>query len=124
MTSLGLIVCAAIVGVSVASEAAAAAPGGTPSAVACRDVPEAETHLAVLMSRADVLRVEALRHDQHSSDPTVPSGDGGRVVLGAQPFVTPAWLQQAIGCHLARLAETGAPAGDRSPLDVPGARVS
>ena len=123
MRTKWLLLCVAIVGGGIASGVSAAARA-QPATVACREVPEAETHLAVLLSRADVMRVEPLRRGDHAGDPLVPSGEGARIVLAAQPFVSMGWLQQAIDCHLARIvAEKWAARADRSPLDVEGARV-
>ncbi|HVZ72361.1 MAG TPA: hypothetical protein VHJ20_08295 [Polyangia bacterium] len=91
---------------------------------ACHAVPEAETHLAVLMSKDDVLRVDALDGRQHIDDPTAPIGSGARMWISAQPFVTATWFQTVINCHLAEVAAHGAPKSAQPlPIDVPGART-
>ena len=91
---------------------------------ACRNVPEAETHLAVLLSPDDVLKVEPLAAREHANDPTVPPGDGARIVVAAQPFVTAAWLREVVDCHVARRASSMHALASQSPLDVAGASVS
>jgi hypothetical protein len=101
---------------------AAEPPPATPPA--CRDVPEVETHLAVLISPADVLWVDELREGVKLPDGTIPAGDGARIVISARPFTTAAWLQQLIDCHRARDAARGGPPGaSRSPLDVPNTSI-
>jgi hypothetical protein len=92
---------------------------------ACRSVPEAENHLAALLSPNDVLAVEELNVREHRADATVPAGDGARLVLAAHLFVTADWLQRVIVCHLAHNAALGRqqPA-TTSPLDVAGAIVN
>jgi hypothetical protein len=106
-------------------ELAVAAPRVPTVEVACHEVPEAESHLAVLLSRDDVLRVDELKARDHLDDPTVPSGEGARIVIAAQAFVTSNWLQEAIDCHLARNAASGRPANaGRSPLDVEGTKIT
>jgi hypothetical protein len=103
---------------------ASAAPRAQPAAIACREVPEAESHLAVLLSPDDVLSVEALTARGHFDDPSVPFGEGARIVVAAQPFVTSTWLRAVIDCHLARIASAREPGAGRSPLDVAGATVT
>ena len=94
---------------------------GSP-AVACRDVPEAESHLAVLLSAADVLQVEDLGSREHLADATIPSGDGARIILAARPFTTASWLKEAIDCHRARKASARASQPSPTfPVDVKGA---
>jgi hypothetical protein len=117
---------AGVLAVSVlALGAAAAAPPPQSVEVACRGIPEAENHLAVLLSTDDVLRVEPLTAREHVDDPTVPTGEGARIVIAAQPFVTSAWLQQAVDCHRARNASAGgATRASRSPLDVGGTTIA
>jgi hypothetical protein len=114
------ILCAVLLGAGL-SRSAPAAPART-VADACRGVPEAESHLAVLLSPDDVLRVEPLGPRDHAADPTVPVGEGARIVLASRPFVTPDWLQRVVDCHLSR-ASGGKPGTDRSPLDVAGTSV-
>jgi hypothetical protein len=99
-------------------DAAPVVPVGT----ACKDVPEAETHLAVLMSSADVLAVYELKANERLDEATIALGDGARVVLAARPYATSAWLERAIGCHLAKNAARGKAnaASSTSPLDVEG----
>jgi len=93
--------------------------------MACRGIPEAENHLAVLLSPDGVLRVEPLTGREHIDDPTVPTGEGARIVVAAQPFVTAAWLQQAVDCHLAHNASAGGAArASRSPIDVSGTSIA
>jgi hypothetical protein len=122
MTKTRAVTAGIIIGLAWAAGAAGAAPRAQPVAVACRNVPEAESHLAVLLSPDDVLRVDALTAHQQIDDPTVPPGEGARIFLAAQPFVTALWLEQAIECHVARNAASGHAAASRSPLDVDGAR--
>jgi len=114
---------AGVLAVSALALGAAAAPQSVE--VACRGIPEAENHLAVLLSTDDVLRVEPLTAHEHLNDPTVPTGEGARIIVAAQPFVTSAWLQQAVDCHRARNASAGgAPRASRSPLDVDGTTIA
>ena len=88
---------------------------------ACRGVPESETHLAVLLSSSDVLAVYELKANERLDESTIALGDGARVVLAARPYATSAWLEQVIGCHLARNAARGkAHVASTSPLDVEG----
>ena len=122
MTKAHVMVGGMIIGLAGAVGAANAAPRAQAVAVACRDVPEAESHLAVLLSPDDVLRVDALAAHQHIDDPSVPPGEGALIVIAAQPFVTAVWLEQAIECHVARNAASGHAGASRSPLDVDGAR--
>jgi hypothetical protein len=111
---------AAVAALTFASGAQAAPPRVATEA-ACREVPEAESHLAVLMSPADVLAVYDIKANERLSDVTVAMGDGVRVVLAARPFTSSAWLRQAIACHLARNAAAGkARPASSSPLDVEG----
>lgn len=120
-----------VVMVTLASGTALAAPRSqsqpqplpVPVGVACRDVPETENHLAVLMGANNVLRIEALRAGVANPDLTVPAGDGARVVIGMRAFTTPGWLQQIVNCHLARVAAAGPARASTSPLDIPGARA-
>jgi hypothetical protein len=101
-----------------------AAPPRVATESACKDVPEAESHLAVLMSPADVLAVYDIKANERLSDVTFAQGDGARIVLAARPFTTSAWLRQAIACHLARNAAPGkARPASSSPLDVEGVVV-
>jgi hypothetical protein len=103
---------------------ALAAPQVQSVSTACKDVPEAENHLAVLLSQDDVLYVEEITARDHGADLSKPARDGARIVLAARPFVSAAWLQQAIGCHMARNAAFGPSQRDKSsPLDVPGAVI-
>jgi hypothetical protein len=103
------------------AEAAGPAPAAPAS---CRDVPEVETHLAVLLSPADVLWVEELREGVRRTDGSIPSGDGARIIISSRPFSTAPWLQQMIDCHRARDAARGGPSSaSTSPLDVPNTRV-
>jgi hypothetical protein len=92
-----------------------------PAPPACRDVPETESHLAVLLSGDNVLRVEPLDGKQHLADSRVLAGYGARIVLAARPSVTPDWLRQVLACHaeLAAAGKSSAPLP--SPLDVKGA---
>jgi hypothetical protein len=107
-----------------AGASAQTAPPGPSSPAACHEVPEAESHLAVLLSADDVLRVDAIGPRTHVDDPNVPPGEGARIVVAAQPFVTSAWLQKVVDCHVARRAALGQAAGaSRSPLDVAGAKI-
>jgi hypothetical protein len=104
---------------------AVAAPRAQTVALACHEVPDAESSLAVLVSPDDVLRVDELKAKDHLDDPTVPLGEGARITIAAQPFVTSAWLQAAIDCHLARNVLSGRPAiASRSPLDVAGTKIT
>jgi hypothetical protein len=110
-----------VVSVAVAAPASSASPPSVEGA--CREVPEAENHLAILLSPTDVLRVEALSPRAHLADPSVPEGEGARITVAAQPFVTSAWLRDAIGCHVARVAAGKTASAPRSPLDVKGAKI-
>jgi len=104
---------------------AGAAPRVQTVQVACREVPDAESSLAVLVSPEDVLRVDELKAREHAGDPTVPQGDGARITIAAQPFVNSAWLQRVIDCHLAHNAVSHRPASaSRSPLDVEGTTIT
>ena len=93
MTRTRAVVAGMIIGLAWAAGAASASPRIQPVAVACRDVPEAENHLSVLLSPDDVLHVDALVAREHLDDLTVAAGDGARIVIAAQPFVTAAWLE-------------------------------
>ena len=105
--------------------AAIAAPKVQTVEVACHEVPDAESSLAVLVSPDDILRVDELKARDHADDPTVPAGEGARITIAAQPFVNSAWLQRAIDCHLARNAVAHRPANaSRSPLDVEGTTIT
>jgi hypothetical protein len=89
----------------------------------CVAVPEAETHLAVLLSPQNVVSVEAL-DGKRQDDPTVPPGVGARIVVASRAFVTADWLQHVIDCHLAARVATGGKANaTQLPLDVDGARA-
>jgi hypothetical protein len=110
--------------VSLASVAADAAPQAMGVEQACRAVPEAETHLAVLISPADVLWVDALEDGVRLTDGTRAAGPGARIVISARPYTTAQWLHDVIACHFAHnAARGGAQPGSRSPLDVRGAAV-
>jgi hypothetical protein len=107
--------------VSLASGAVFAAPS---VADACRTVPEAETHLAVLISPADVLWVDALKDGVRLTDGTKADGDGARIVISARPYTSAEWLHNVVACHFAHnAARGGGQPGSRSPLDVHGAAV-
>jgi hypothetical protein len=104
---------------------AAAAPRVQAGELACHEVPDAESSLAVLVSPDDILRVDELKAKDHLDDPTVPLGEGARITIAAQPFVTSAWLQAAIDCHLAHNAVSHQPSiASRSPLDVAGTKIT
>jgi hypothetical protein len=114
---------AAVVLLNDPGRARASAPVA-PSEAACREVPEAETHLAVLLSPADVLWVDELREGVKLPDGVTPSGDGARIVISARPFSTAGWLQELIACHRARdIAHGGPLASSKSPLDVRGTSI-
>lgn len=110
---------AIVLGLMLGQGASSALAAPAPSA--CRDVPEGESHLAVLLSSDDVLRVEPLDGKQHLGDSKVLAGYGARIVLAARPFVTPDWLRQVLACHAELVAAGKSAAPFPSPLDVKGA---
>ncbi|HEY2731921.1 MAG TPA: hypothetical protein VGK52_18385 [Polyangia bacterium] len=112
--------------VSAASEGpGVAAPRVQTVELACHEVPDAESSLAVLVSPDDVVRVDELKAKDHLEDPTVPLGEGASITIAAQPFVTSVWLQAAIDCHRAHNAVSRQPAiASRSPLDVTGTKIT
>jgi len=114
-----------LAGPAIAAPTTVTVPQAQPVSTACRDVPEAENHLAVLLSPDDVLYVEEITARDHGADPKASARDGARIVLAARPFVSAAWLKQAIGCHMARNAAAMGPSprDKTSPLDVPGAII-
>lgn len=104
--------------------AGAASPQGISVEEACRTVPEAETHLAVLISPADVMWVDELKDGVRLTDGRKAAGPGARIVISARPYTTAEWLQRVIDCHFARnAARGGAPFTSKSPLDVAGVAV-
>jgi hypothetical protein len=111
---------AAMPGPATAAPVAPVAPVAATTS-ACKDVPEAETHLAVLMSSADVLSVREIRANERLDESTIALGNGARIVLAARPFANSAWLESVIACHLARNAAQGKVShASSSPLDVEG----
>src|SRR5262245_61041445 len=78
-----------------------------PVEVACRGVPETDSHLAVLMGTTSVVRIQQLRGGVANPDTTVPRGDGARVVIGARAFTTEVWLQAIVDCHQSRNVALG-----------------